>query len=205
MKLQQLRSTYDDRILFEGHFKSFKACLEQAVKDRVTLDCVNLRNKNLTNANLDDAFMPNADFLNCNLTGANMSESYFKGSSFAGSTLYNTCFYDSNLTACNFTSTSFGATDIYGSILNNSQFSTLSCFSLDFIKARNMDGCIFINPDGRICQMSKPPIVIHGMGKDTVILLDQHVKTGHNVIDHKRLKPLAEKLTTRAIKKRLCA
>jgi len=205
MKFYQLRSIDNRNILYEGTFANFAACLEQAVQDRVALDCVNLRNKNLMNANLDDAIMPNADFQNCNLSGANMSEAYFKGASFCGTTLYNTCFFDSNLTACNFDSASFGATDVHGSILNNSQFSTLSCFNLDFTNTRNMDGCIFINPDGRICQMSKPPVVIRGMGKQIIVLLDNHAKIGHNVIDQKRLKPLAEKLSIRALKKHLAA
>ena len=205
MKNHQIRSIKDGTVLFEGQFSSFKACLEQAVQDRVALNCVDLRNKNLINANLDDATMPGADFTGSNLTGANMSEAYFKGANFSGSALYNTCFYDSNLTACNFDGAFFGATDIHGTILSHSQFSTLSCFYLDFVRVRQMTGCIFINPDGRICQMSKPPIVIRGMGRDPIILLDHHVKSGHNIIDHQRLSPLAEKLTTRTLKRRLMA
>ncbi len=205
MKLYQLRSINSDAVLFEGNFKSFKDCLERAVLDRVALDCVNLRNKNLTNANLDDAIMPHADFTGANLTGANMSEAYLKGSNFVATALYNVCFNDSNITACDFSNASFGATDIYGTIISHSQFSTLSCFSLDFVHVRQMSGCIFINPDGRICEMSKPPIVVRGMGREPIILMDRHVKAGHNIIDHKRLKPLAAKLSTRALRRRLSA
>jgi hypothetical protein len=134
-----------------------------------------------------------------------MSEAYLKGSIFDGAALYNTCFNDSNLSACNFTDTSFGATDIHGSIISHSQFSTLSCFSLDFTHVRQMSGCIFINPDGQICAMSKPPIVIRGMGREPLILLDNRAKAGHNIIDDKRLGTLAEKLTTRALRKHLAA
>ena len=205
MKSYQLRSINHDAVMFEGRFKSFKDCLEHAVLDRVALDCVNLRDKNLTNANLDDAIMPYADFRGSNLIGANMSEAYLKGSNFAGTALYNVCFNDSNMSACDFDNASFGATDIHGSIISQSQFSTLSCFSLDFNSVRQMGGCIFINPDGRICQMSRPPIVIRGMGRDPIILMDRQVKAGHNIIDHKRLSALAEKLTVRTLRRRLTA
>ena len=205
MKLYQLRSTDNKAVLFEGRFESFKACLEQAVIDRVALDCVSLRNKNLINANLDDAIMPSADFSGSNLSGANMSEGYFKGSKFDGSVLYNTCFYDSNISACNFENASFGATDIQGTIISHAQFSTLSCFSLDFSRTRQMGGCVYINPDGRLCEMSKPPLVIKGYGRDPIVVMDNALKAGHNVIDHKRLKPLIENLSTRALRRRLVA
>lgn len=205
MKHHQLRSKNDGVVLYEGRFKNYKTCLEQAIKDRVALNCVSLRNLNLSNANLDDAVMPEADFTGCNLTGTNLSEAYLKGSTFKDSALFNACCNESNMTACNFTGSSFGATDIHGSIITNSQFSTLSCFSLDFHWVREMNGCIFVNPDGRICEMSRPPVVIRGVGRAPIILLDRHVKAGHNVIDHDRLRPLAEKLSTRALRRRLAS
>ena len=191
--------------MFEGRFESFKACLEQAVKDWVALNCVDLRNKNLTNANLDDAILPGAALNGSNLTGANISEAYLKSADFSGSVLYNACFNDSNLTACNFADASFGATDIHGSIISRAQFSTLSCFHLDFTATRQMNGCIFINPDGCISEMSKPPLVIMGLSAQPIIFMDHHVKTGHNVIDQKRLEPLMEKLSSKALRNRLLA
>ncbi len=203
MKHYQIRSIDKHTVLFEGFFENFKTCVETAVAGKAILNRADLSNHNLSNANLDDAIMPEADFTNSNLTGANMSEAYFKGSRFSGSALYNTCFYDTNLTSCDFSNASFGATDIFGSILSNAKFSTLSCFSLDFHTVRQMDGCVFRNIDGRICRMSKPPIVVRGMGRSPIIFLDDHVKSGHNILDSKRLRGVAEKLTTRALKSRL--
>lgn len=199
MQNYQLRSIKDDAILFEGRFDTFKACLERAVTDRVALHCVDLRNQNLTNANLDDALMPGADFSGSNLTGANMSESYFKDASFNGAALYNTCFCDSNLSACNFENAAFGATDIHGAIITRARFSTLSCFGLDFVTARAMIGCIFINPDGTPCPMSRPPLVIRGLGNDILVLLDHHTKTGHNITESQRLRGILEKLSTETL------
>lgn len=191
--------------MFEGRFKSFKACLEQAVRDRVALNCVSLRNLNLINVNLDDAIMPGADLSGSNLSGTNMSEAYLKGAAFNGSALFNVCFNDSNMSACDFTDASFGATDIHGSIISHAQFSTLSCFTLDFVQTREMGGCIFINPDGHICDMSRPPVVIRGIGRSPIILLDKHIKAGHNIIDQKRLRPLVEKLSVRTLRRRLAS
>ncbi len=203
MKHYQIRSIEKRTILFEGFFENFKTCLENAVADKAILNHADLTNRNLTNVNLDDAIMPGANFTNSNLTGANMSEAYFKDARFNGAALYNTCFYDSNLTGCDFTDASFGATDIFGTIISNARFSTLSCFTLDFQSVRNMDGCLYISRDGHICRMSKPPLVVHGYTRKPIIFMDDHVKAGHNLIDSKRLKPLAKKLTSRLINTRL--
>ena len=135
------------------------------------------------NINLDDAVMPAADFTASNLSGANMSEGHFKGCKFSGAALYNTCFYDSDISNCDFKSASFGATDIAGATLNGAQFSTLSAFTLDFSRTRTMRGCNFINPDGQICRMSRPPIVIRGLGRDPIIMMDDKTKYGQNIID----------------------
>jgi len=203
MKHYQIRSRDKHTVLFEGFFENFKTCLETAVAGKAILNHADLSNRNLSNANLDDAIMPGADFSNANLTGANMSEAYFKDCRFSGAALYNTCFYDSNLTGCDFSDASFGATDIFGTIISHSRFSTLSCFSLDFQAVENMDGCVFKNRDGRICRMSRPPLVVKGLGRKPIIFMDDHVKAGHNILDSKRLLPLARKLTNRALKQRI--
>lgn len=203
MKLFQLRSVQSDTLLFEGHFTSYKACLEQAISERVHLHNLDLRHKNISNTNLDEGVLPGADFSHANLSGANLSDTYLKGAKFAGSALYNTCLCDANLSGCDFTDAGFGATDIHGAILSRAQFSTLSCFSLDFTGARQMDGCFFINPDGRICAMSRPPVVIRGLGREPIILMDRHIKSGHNIINDARLHRLARKLSTTALYRHL--
>lgn len=203
MKLYQLRSTQNGKILFKGQFKSYKTCLEQAVRDKTPLPYIDLSYKNLTNANLDDAIMPHADFSHSNLSGANMSEAYINAANFTNASLYNTCFCDSAMTAGNFDGAFFGGTDIFGSLISRSQFSTLSAFSLDFKGARQMEDCIYINPNGRISAMSRPPIVISGLARKPIVIMDDTVKAGNNVIDHKRLAPLAQKLSSRMIRRRI--
>ncbi len=203
MTYYALRSTRDSTVLYEGHFHSFVACLEQAVREKTPLPSLDLSHKNLSNAMLDDAILPYADLRHTNLTGTNLSESDLKEANFEGATLYNTCLALSNLTACNFENASFGATDIHNTILSHARFSTLSCFSLDFTHTRRMEHCEFITPDGQICKMSRPPIVIRGLGKAPLILLDDTVRAGHNRLDQHRLTALAPKLSLREVRRRL--
>lgn len=203
MKYFTIQSTQSREILFEGLFPDFKHCIEDAVTQRISLAYANLRGQNLTNANLDDAILPHADLSNANLTGANLSESYLKQAHFDGAVLYNTCLSYSNISACSFRGTSFGATDIVGCLMDGSQFSTLSCFLLNFATARQMRNCIFISRDGSISEISHPPIVINGFGTTPIIVTDKDVRAGHNRINADRSLKIAQKLSMREIRKRL--
>ena len=183
MKNYRLTKKETQETLFAGFYKDFKTCLEEAVKRRTPLFDIDLRNKNLSNANLDDGIFGHADFTGCNLTGANLSESYCRGANFSGASLFNTCFAYANLTECHFLDTSFGATDMTGSIIDRSQFSTLSAFSINLNKAKQMNECIFIANDGTITELSEPPIVINGMNKAPIIVTKTHILKGHSRID----------------------
>ena len=178
MKHYQIISTKTGKILFAGLYADFNHCLE-------------------------DAVLPHADFSGANLSGTNLSEAYLKGAKFAGAALFNTCLSYSNLRACDFRNASFGATDIVGTILSQAQFSTLSCFSLDFSSVRQMDSCLFIDHDGRFSEMSKPPVVIKGIGNKPIILTDHDIRAGHNVIDEQRTLNLMQKISMREIRKRM--
>ena len=179
MKNYKLIEKDSNKTIFCGFYKDFKTCLEEAVKRRTPLNNINLSGKNLTNANLDDGIFANADFSNTNLSGANISESYCKGASFENASLFNTCLAYSNLSACNFKGASFGATDMSASILDGAQFSTLSAFTIDFTKTRQMRDCTFIANDGSISRLSKPPIVITGLQPTPIVMLDEHIYSGH--------------------------
>lgn len=201
----QLRTTKDNTLLFEGDFTSFRACLERAVHLKLNLDHIDLRHKNLSNASLDAAEMRGADFTGANLTGANISESSLAGALFTGAALYNTCLALSDLEGCGFENASFGATDVFGANLSRARFSTLSCFTLDFTRTRAMRGCVFINPDGRVSRMSRPPVVVRGLRLDPVVLMDEDVKAGQNLIDRARIERMGHKLASRELHRRLNA
>jgi hypothetical protein len=202
MQHYRLESVHTGQTLYEGRFYSLVACLENAIANRINLNFVNLRNLNLSNANLDDGLLAHADFTNTNLSGANLSEATLSGALFNGAALYNTFLCESDLTRCDFKNASFGATDIHDADLSRSQFSTLSCFTLDFTRARSMNGCVFFNPDGKICKMSRPPIVIRGLMHDPIVLMDDTIKAGHNLLDHPKLEALGHKLYRRELRRR---
>lgn len=186
MKFFSIRSIKNNEVLFEGRFYSFKTCVEQAVAEKMDLSYANLSNLDLSNANLDDARLAYANFSRANLTGANLSESNLAHANFDGAALYNVCFALSNLQMCNFENASFGATDITGANISCTKFSTLSCFTLGFIDAREMHGCVFKNPDGTTSKMSRPPIVINGLKTTPLIFMDRHIKAGQDIFAYRR-------------------
>ncbi len=181
MPLIKLRSDQDNHLLYEGDFPTLTACLEQAVGEQINLKGVNLHNANLINANLDEAQLQNANLSGANLSGANLSESHLKGANMTGTALFNTCFCYSDLSYCDFGNSTFGGTDIAGCDISESRFSTLSAFTLNFDLARNMAGCVFRDPAGVLCAMSRAPVVIHGLQNGPVVLMDHHVKIGTTV------------------------
>jgi len=194
MKNYKLTSLRTGETLFAGFFKDFKTCLETAVMRRTPLHHVDLKGRNLTNANLDDGIFAHANFSGSNLTGANLSESYCKGANFAGTSLFNTCLAYSNLTTCNFQDASFGATDMAGAVIDGARFSTLSAFTIDFTKARQMHGCTFTAHDGSISSLSTPPICITGVDKAPIIMLDEHIYRGHRRLEKKPAQQLLKAL-----------
>lgn len=196
MNEYQITSTKSNNPLFEGIFPNFTLCLEAAVEARTHLAHANLREKDLSGANLDDAILPGADFTGSNLSGVNLSEAALNAAIFQNTALYNTCFAYSSLTACDFTGASFGATDVSGAVLNAVQLSTLSAFTLDFGTVKTMQGCIFINADGRITELSRPPIVINGATPHPIILCENIVHLGHNRISKDDFMALCQKIYT---------
>ncbi len=173
-----LRKHTDNNILYEGKFETIRHCLEDAVNQNIPLSYVNLKNQNLSNANIDGAIMPYADLKGSNLTGANLSEATLHNCNFKNASLYNCCMSHSDLHESNFTGASFGGTLIDFADLGKCSFSTLSCFDLDFVFCKNLEGSKFIEPDGRFLKMSGAPIVIKNMLNTPIILFDETVKIG---------------------------
>lgn len=174
--------------LFSGHFTSIIKCLEAAVEKNTNLSYADLRQKNLINGNFDGANMPYTLFSGSNLTGANLSEANLTGGIFDHTDLYNTCLCYSDLINCNFIDSNFGGTDIAGSDISYSKFSTFSCLDLNFTTTKNMIGCTYLSSSKEICEMSNRPIVIKGMLSSPIIVFDTTIKIG-NMIFNKDIFP----------------
>lgn len=186
-----IRSYKNNRILFSGNYPSVTECIEDAITLNVDLSFADFRNLNLSNGNFDGAYMPGSLLTGCNLTGANLSESHLRGCEFSFASLYNTCLCYSDLSYCDFLSTTFGATDIAGADIRHCQFTTLSCFDLDFWNVRDMDHCAYITPDGVTCEMSSCPVIIKGLLHTPIILMDTVAKIGSVLIPREDIPAIA--------------
>ena len=184
MKTYKISSSRNGATLYEGVFKSFTHCLEQAIREDMDLSHADLRNLNLANACLDDGMMESADFSGCNLTGANLSEARLRAASFYGADLYNTCMACADLSHCNFEEASFGATDIAGSNISFTRFSTLSCFTLDFTRAQRLKNCAFTQAGRLLISWSTPPVVVRGLGRKILVFTEQSWMHGHNALPY---------------------
>lgn len=180
MPFYQVKSTRGGQILYSGHFINFRACLEHAVTEGVSLKNADLRRTNLLNATLDGADLRGADFTAANLAGVNLSEAKLDNAVFAAANLTGAVLCESSLTGAHFIGTQFGATLIDDCVLDRAHFSALSTFTLDFSTARSMRDCLFIGSDQTVCPMTRPPVVVRGLPR-LLVLMDCHVKIGTHI------------------------
>ena len=169
-------------VLYQGRFSNFKSCVESALSDMCDLSYADLRYQDLSNVMLDDTNLLHADFTGSNLTGANLSEANLRACIFTDTALFNTCFAYSDLQSTNFSGASFGGTDITGCNMSFAAFSTLSWTNLDFAKVRLMKDCSF-QVGASTIKLSKPPVVIKGLGRKPIIFIGNKVCYGHTQIE----------------------
>jgi len=174
MSFIKIKSFTCNRTLYEGRFNSIKQALEQAAQDRINLDGTDLRHANLAGASLDDLRMKNARLNEANLTGANLSEADLRGCLFTNAELYNCCLCYSNMTRCSFEGARFGGTDITGTNLVYTRFSSLSAFELKFLASLDLTGALYKSANNILCRMSTTPLVLSGL-EYPVQILDDHI------------------------------
>jgi hypothetical protein len=182
MPIIKIKHCRTGAVIFSGLYKDMRACAEAAVAEGRSLNYADFRGANLAHACLDGACLLGAVFEGANLCGVNLSEALIEDVDFSGASLEGSCFAEATLSSCRFTDASFGATDIAGARLQDCIFSTLSSFSLGFTYAARIENCVFVNPDGRACGFSRPPVVVSGL-EYPVILFDAHIKAGHMLRD----------------------
>ena len=112
MKLYQIRSRYNDKVLFEIKASSIRSCLESAnlsganLSDadlyRANLYGANLSGANLYRANLSDANLSGADLYGANLSDADLSDADLSGADLYGANLYRANLSDANLSGADF-------------------------------------------------------------------------------------------------------
>ena len=105
MKIQ-IKSRYDDSVIFEGEFENLRQAVETAVKNKVSLYGANLRGAYLRGANLSGADLGGADLGGANLGNANLSRAdlswaYLDGADLTGANLYGSNLGNANLSGAN--------------------------------------------------------------------------------------------------------
>lgn len=182
MGFYKIRSVLTGETLYAGSFETIRHCVESAVSDGASLCGADLRHANLLNAELDGADLREADLTGANLSGANLSEVRLDHAGLRCTTLHGTFLCESSLVGCVFDDALFGATELNGSMLRRCTFSTLSAFGLPFGEVLSMAETRFIDPNGTICPMTRPPLVIRGL-RSMMVVMDRHVKIGSELID----------------------
>jgi hypothetical protein len=175
--------THDTQdILFEGSFRSEKDALEAAIQDNACLENINLDGLNLRNITLDETTLSGASFVGTNLQGANLSDTKMTSCRFINTDLTSACLAESQMTDCVFDHAEFGNTLIENCVFYRCEFVGASSFNLNFMTTKSMDNCFYMsgigNHDNTRVHMTKPPIVISGLSRASIAILDDHVFCG---------------------------
>ena len=179
MEYHRLKNEHNGEVLFEGHYKDIKTCLEDAVQNNIILKGVDLAGANLFNAELDGAQFVDCKFDNANLLGANLCEALFENCTFAGSQLQSSFWCFSNMNNCDFSYTSFAGTDISGTHIKNSRFAAPSTFNLNFIDCEVISNCHYFQDN--ICyHFDKPPVRVSGLAYP-IIRIGAFIKIGSQI------------------------
>ena len=88
MTLQQIKSRYDESVLFECEAASIREAVETACKARANLEGANLKGVNLKRAYLEGAYLKAAYLEGAYLKGANLEAANLEGANLYGAYLY---------------------------------------------------------------------------------------------------------------------
>lgn len=168
MDLYEIK-TITGHTIYHGKFKNFSSCVERAIEEKIDLSYANLRYANLQNINMDGLTMTNIDFTGTNLHGANLSECALFQCCFDNADLTATEYSQSEIKNSSFLNSQFGNTNINHSQIIKSLFGGETCLDLNFINAKIISKCIYIDCDGHPNIFSAPPIVIKGLRKTPII------------------------------------
>lgn len=177
--------------LYEGPHADIRAAVTAAVADGARLDGADLRGANLSGAGLDGVDWRHVDLRGANLNDANLSEAQLEHIDLRGVTLYGACLCESILRDCDFSGALCGGTDIAGATIAGAVFTTASALRLNFIDARRISLCRFVDEvTGACAPLSRPPVIIDGLPQ-AVAILDDHVRIGHTLIPRAAWQSLA--------------
>lgn len=174
----------DHSLLFSGQYRSFRECIEDALRKGLSLDGACFDHTDLSEVNFDGAAIAGASFRGANLTGANISEASLRQCSFIETSLFNTCFCHTDLTGSDFSNAEFGGTDMSAAILADCVFSGPSTFTLNLRACATLEGGSYA-AEWRRCRMTRAPLVMSGLD-EMIVLLDHDILFGHEVFSFQK-------------------
>lgn len=180
MQFIQLRAWNTGQLLFSGHYRDWKTCLEAAVASGVSLSYAVIEDADIGAANLDGACFDYARFVRCHLRGANLSESSFVKTQFTDCALDESCFVDSVVIDARFTDTTMSACDVDYADFRRAIIGCAEFLKTDFGRVKSLAGaCLSLR--GQVYPIARGPVFIRGLGLD-IVLLDEHVMIGSVVL-----------------------
>ena len=169
MKIQ-IKSKYDDSVIFQGKFIDIKQAVETAVKNKV-----NLSGAYLSWANLSDANLRWANLTGVDLSGANLSRTDLSGANLSWANLDG-----ANLSRANLYGANLSGADLIRANLENVK--NMPCFQIvpeigPFYAFKKLEGSVIatlyvprsagrVNSTGRKCRVSKAKVVALSKGTE---------------------------------------
>lgn len=170
------------KILFEGRFHTIKYAVEAAVQENINLDFINLRHADLKGANLDNASLKGASFWGANLEKANLTGVNLQNSDCRNANFKDCCLAESNCHQADFRGSYFSRTLFTDTDLSNTKFSCPSLFNINLSDARSLENATYIHKGEVDCDLSIPPVIIHGLPKN-IILMQERTLIGNSLYD----------------------
>ncbi len=144
----QIKSRYDDRVLYELECESIKECVESAVKGGANLGGADLGGANLRGANLGGAYLGGAYLGGAYLGGANLRGADLRGAYLRGAYLGGAYLGGANLGGANLRGADLRGADLgenFGKLLDKGYFSAGPLGSReDYLQAFHTEKGIFI-------------------------------------------------------------
>jgi len=130
----EIKSRFNEAVLFTHESDSWKICVESAVKSRADLSGADLSGADLSRADLSRADLSGADLSGADLSGANLYGANLSGANLSGADLSR-----ANLSGANLSGANLSGADLSGANLSGANLSGANLYGAD-LSGANLSG-----------------------------------------------------------------